>query len=226
MSPAAPSAAETRDVSAAPLRAFLAICLSPTVHERVVGLKRELAEAGAAVRWSRDESLHLTLKFLGSVTVDRLDDLRETLADSLAGIRSFPAHVAGLGVFPRLDRPRIVWVGVEAPELKHLAKAVETAATQLGFEAEERPFRGHVSLGRIKDRRDWARLAAPLKEHGEEDFGTFEVRQVTAFRSDLQRGGSVYTEIWSIPLSIGIGGGTHGIGRESRASTGSGRQPD
>jgi len=225
MTPAAERAAATRDASAAPVRAFLAIRLPPGVQERVVRLKHRLEETGAAVRWARDESLHLTLKFLGSVSSDRLDDLRTAVGQSVGAVPSFTARVAGLGVFPRPDRPRIVWVGVEAPPLKDLAAAVDMATAELGFQPEDRPFRGHVSLGRIKERRGWSRLAAALREHGEADFGTFEIREITACRSELQRGGSVYSDIWTVPLSIGIGGGDHGIGRESRASTGPGRQP-
>jgi 2'-5' RNA ligase len=170
------------------------------VHERVVKLKRELAATGAAVRWTRDEGLHLTLKFLGSVAGGRLDAVRDTVAPPLSEVASFPARVTGLGVFPRLERPRIVWVGVDAPELMHLAGLVESATATLGFANEARAFRGHVTLGRIKDRHGWAPLAAALKEHWADDLGTFDVRHVTAFRSDLQRGGSVYTELWTIPL--------------------------
>jgi 2'-5' RNA ligase len=178
------------------------------------------------VRWTRDEGLHLTLKFLGSVAVDHLDAVRAALAPLLAQTPSFTARVAGLGVFPRPERPRIVWVAVQAGELPRLAALVEKATSRLGFAAEERPFQGHVTLGRVTGRRGWAPVAAALKLHSDEDFGTFEVRHVTAFRSDLQRGGSVYTELWTIPLSTGIGGGDHGIGRESRAGAGPGRQPD
>jgi 2'-5' RNA ligase len=200
--------------------------MSPDVHDRLVRLKRDLAATRVPVRWARDEGLHLTLKFLGSIPADRLAKLRDALAQALAGVASFPARVAGLGAFPALERAQVLWVGVRAPELMRLAELVESAASRVGFAAEERPFHGHVTLGRIKDRRAFAPFAAGLKEHCNEEFGTFEVGHVTAFRSDLQRGGSVYTELWTIPLSNGIGGGDHGIGRESRASAGSGRQPD
>lgn len=199
----APSAPAPQE-SPVRVRAFLAIQMGSAVHERVAKLKRELAATGAAVRWTRDEGLHLTLKFLGSAAIDRLALLRDALAPLLAEVASFPARVAGLGVFPRLERPRIIWVGIQAPELMQLAGVVERAASRLGFPAEERPFQGHVTLGRVKDRRGWASLAAALKEHWDDDFGSFEVPQLTAFRSDLQRGGSVYTELWTIPLSTEI----------------------
>lgn len=209
----APSAVATHDGFAAPIRAFLAIRMAPAVHERVVRLKHQLAASGASVRWTRDESLHLTLKFLGELAADRLQSVRDSLAPVLAEVASFPARVTGLGVFPRPERPRVIWVGIEAPELMHLARLVERTTSTLGFTAEERPFRAHVTLGRVKDRSGWAPLANALEKYGENDFGTFEVRHVTAFRSDLQRGGSVYTEIWTIPLSIDIGGGDHGSRR-------------
>jgi 2'-5' RNA ligase len=200
--------------------------MAPAVHDRVAQLKRGLAATGAAVRWTRDEGLHLTLKFLGSATVARLDAVRDALAPLLAEVASFSAHVAGLGVFPRPERPRIVWVGIQASELARLAGLVEGATSKLGFHTEERPFHGHITLGRIKDRRGWAALAAALNEHWHDDFGSFEVRHIIAFRSDLQRDGSVYSELWNIQLAACIGGGDYGIRRESRACAGSGRQPD
>lgn len=187
-------------ISADSVRAFLAIPLQPSVLEKVAQLKRGLARTGAAVRWARDEGLHLTLKFLGTVTPERVEAVRQALAPRCAEIGPFWARVAGVGVFPRPQRPRILWVGVRASELAHLSRVVEEAAAEVGFAAETRPFRAHVTLGRIKDRHGWPALAKALEENRELDFGDFEVRHVTAFRSDLQRGGSVYSEIWTIPL--------------------------
>jgi 2'-5' RNA ligase len=190
--------------STARVRAFLAIRLAPAVHERVAKLKRELASTGAAVRWTRDEGLHVTLKFLGSVAVERLEAIRAILAPLAAEVGAFSARVAGLGAFPTLERPRILWTGVEAPQLARLAAVVDRAAAKLGFPAEERPFHGHVTLGRFKDRSGSSSLAVMLREHGRDDFGSFEVRHVSAFRSDLQRGGSVYTELWKVSLGTSI----------------------
>lgn len=182
------------------LRAFLAVPLPQAVRERVARLKHTLASTGVPVRWARDQGLHVTLKFLGSVTAARLDAVQAAVRPLLAGVEAFSVRVAGLGAFPRPQRPRVVWVGIDAPPLTELAALVDRGTSSLGFTPESRPFRSHVTLGRIKDSRACAPLAAALEEHRQDVFGTFEVRQVTAFRSDLQRGGSVYTELWEIPL--------------------------
>ena len=182
------------------MRAFLAVELSPGVQERLVEVKRELAQLGAAVRWVRDDNLHVTVKFLGSVAEDALDALRARLRDALHATAPMAASVRGLGAFPDLRRARVVWAGVECAPLPALAALADGAAARIGVLPETRPFRAHLTLGRVNGTRGWKPLAQDLAARAGEDFGGCALTELVALRSDLRPGGALYTKLWSIPF--------------------------
>jgi RNA 2',3'-cyclic 3'-phosphodiesterase len=184
------------------LRAFIAVSPSSEVQSRLVRLKTELARVGAAVRWVRDDGLHNTLKFLGSLDAALLVAIRAALTGAAADFQPFTITVAGLGVFPNLERPRVVWVGLHGTELAGLALAVERALEPLGFAPEARPHRAHITGAR-----GWKPLQGLLLAHWSDDLGSCTIDEVVAYRSNLQRGGSVYTRLWSIPLLFRREGG-------------------
>jgi len=192
------------------IRAFLAVDPSPEIHRRLVEVKSLLAETGAAVRWVRDEGLHVTMKFLGPVTRDGLEALCEELQDIRSTFRVFRLCIKNLGVFPDLRRPRVVWAGVESADLPRLARAVEEAAARAGFGTEQRPFRPHITLGRVKDTRGWPRLREVLAARRAIEVGTCEVTELVAYRSDLRPSGAVYTKLWTIPFDNPTQGEGHG----------------
>lgn len=182
------------------VRAFLAVEVSPSIHAALVTLKHELERSGAAVRWARDDGLHATVKFLGAVPEARLPALRAALTDAVGKTGAMIAGVRGLGVFPTLTRPRVVWVGLDCPPLARVAAAVDTALTPLGFAPETRPFRAHITLGRVNGPHGRQRLEAALRAHWSDDFGRCAIGGLVGFRSDLRRDGAVYTKLWTIPF--------------------------
>lgn len=195
------------------VRAFVAVDPGPAVHTALVRLKNTLAAVDADVRWVGDGGLHVTLKFLGATAPASLDQLRAGLADTLRDRLAIPVHVSGLGAFPSRNRPRVVWVGVTGDGLDDVARAVETAAVAAGFPAEERPFRPHITLGRVRGPRGARRLETALGAQGDADCGAGVVNEVIAYRSDLHRTGAVYTKLWTIPLVKPTEGDSHGHGR-------------
>jgi 2'-5' RNA ligase len=182
------------------MRAFLALDLTPEVHARLVEVKRELAHLGAAVRWVRDDNLHVTVKFLGNVAENALDEVRALLHAALRDSAPMAASVHGLGAFPDLRRARVVWAGVECAPLPALAAQVDAAAARVGVAPETRPFRAHLTLGRVNGMRGWTPLARVLAARAGEDFGACVFAELVAFRSDLRPGGALYTKLWSIPF--------------------------
>jgi len=182
------------------IRAFLAVDVSPEIHAALVELKGELARTGAAVRWVRDEGLHATVKFLGAVPEAQLPALRAALTDAVHPRPPLAASVRGLGVFPTLQRPRVVWVGLECAPLAALAAAIDGAVEPLGFAPETRPFRAHITLGRVNGPAGWPRLEAALHAHWGNDLGNCPLAELVAYRSDLRRDGAVYTKLWTIPF--------------------------
>ncbi|MCE5333850.1 MAG: RNA 2',3'-cyclic phosphodiesterase, partial [Desulfobacteraceae bacterium] len=140
----------------ATIRCFIAVDLSEAVRKRLGGLIRELGESGAEVGWVRPESIHLTLKFLGNVAVELTEEMKPVLRRIGEEAIAFRIEPAGCGAFPNVKQPRVVWVGLGGVN-KHLAalqKAVESAMIPFGFAPEDRPFRPHLTLGRVRGRRN------------------------------------------------------------------------
>jgi len=194
------------------IRSFVAVDLGAPVQHAVRALQDELVRIKADVRWVRPEGLHVTLKFLGSVEATRLERVRVALATALADQPALHVHVHGLGAFPGWRRPRVVWIGLQGDGMVQLAARVEDALAPLGFEREQRPFTPHLTVGRVNSPRGWARLEEVCKAHLDDDFGESDIDAVTIYRSTLQRGGAVYTLLWTIPLDQ-VKGASHDTGR-------------
>lgn len=185
------------------IRTFIALDLPPAELESIKTLQDELRRKVEGVRWVKSESLHLTLKFLGNVreeTVEALCSVLNRVCENHESFRLLPSHV---GAFPRLDRPRVIWLGMEGSleVLERLWKDLEKGCSSLGFEKEKRPFSPHLTLGRAKDVKKVAvRLPRVLKELETVTFEPFRVPAVHLYRSELRPDGAVYTKIKSFPL--------------------------
>jgi 2'-5' RNA ligase len=172
------------------LRAFFGIPLSEEARRVAGELQRRLRRLPGAesVRWVRPEILHVTLRFLGDVARERVPELAREVGRALAGETPFELRLGAVRGFPSARRPRVVALEVEEPErLVALAAAVERGTLAAGFAPEERGFRAHVSLGRLRDGRPPAveTVAAP-------DFPPSPVREVILYRSELSPSGSRY----------------------------------
>lgn len=185
------------------IRAFFAIDLDDGARQAAWDLLRALREApgGDDVRWVRREALHVTLRFLGNIAPEQVAPLAAAVGDEVAGTPPFAMTLGDARLFPTPRRPRVVVLEVgPEPELQELAAAVERGTSACGFAPEERSFRAHLTLGRIKRGRGPAPgdLSAPA--------GTASpVEEVVLFRSELQRSGAQYT-----PLEhVALGGNVH-----------------
>lgn len=182
-------------------RCFVAVSLAEPARSAVADYLAELRATIAGVAWARLDHLHLTLAFLGDVAPSRVPAVAARLRADLAAIPAFSSQVVGVGAFPNVTRPQVVWVGVTAPALGAVAEAVEGACAAEGFARERRPFRPHVTLGRVRvrSRRDAPDLAV-LARDGARAFGEAPVRNVTLFRSELAAGGTRHSALAAFPL--------------------------
>lgn len=188
------------------MRLFLAINLPPDERRAIRRATTAMRDAAHGVAWVGEERLHLTMKFLGEQPDAALAPLCETLAEVAAKSRSFDMRLGGLGAFPNLRAPRVVWMGVEhVPPLELLQHDVERACHGLGYELDGRAFRPHITLGRARDRmrRDEAKaLARAAREV--RYASTVNARTLDLMASELLAEGSRYRVL--AELSLGGGG--------------------
>ena len=181
------------------MRCFIAIDLSAGVRDALARLLASLRDAAprADVRWVDAAQLHLTLKFLGGVPDDRVPAISRALAEAVAGVGAVALSAGGVGAFPSLRRPRVLWAGTTggAAELAALAATVDRVAVAHGFPPEARPFRGHLTLGRVRSDRGGAALAKALAAAGAPDLGAWTASEVVLYESRLRPTGALYVPI-------------------------------
>ena len=146
------------------MRLFVGLPVVDDARQEIVGLLDRLRESGWPVRWVTDEGVHLTLKFFGEVAPERLEVIAEAVRFAGRNTPALPLRLAELGAFPSLVRPRVLWLGVEAPPpLELLHDRLERGGEEIGFAVEGRMFHPHVTLGRV---REGHRLPTSLEEFG------------------------------------------------------------
>ena len=146
------------------------------------------------------DNLHITLKFLGGVDETRLSEIGAALK-RWATVSAFDVAIRGLGAFPTVARPRVLWAGAPgAAGFTRLAESVDRALVALGFPSEDRGFTPHVTLGRVREPRRNPTLAAALEAAADRPFGTLQVERVSLMRSDLSSKGARYTELTAVAL--------------------------
>jgi RNA 2',3'-cyclic 3'-phosphodiesterase len=177
------------------IRAFLAIQPDRAVIDSLIGLQSELGDSGADIRWVSAEAIHLTVQFLGDVREEELPEIERGLSQRLSALEPFDIACRGLGVFPSQRRPRVLWVGLQGDGLARLADSVETVLSPLGFPPEEREFRPHITLGRLRSARGFEGLARILKTSGERSFGSTTIDHATLYKSQLRPDGAVHTPL-------------------------------
>ena len=194
------------------IRGFIAVNIGlnalRAVAEEQSGLRRRASERGVEVRWIAPQNMHVTLRVLGQVTEPMVAAIQDGLESILRTVAPFEVTAAGLGVFPDPRHPRVVWVGMrdEGGALGHLHEAISGVLVRMGFNLDEKPFRSHVTIGRVKGG-DGEALAACLAESGERTYGAFPVREIACYRSDLRPSGADYRMLWRLPL----GGRVRGV---------------
>ncbi|MHB8173339.1 MAG: RNA 2',3'-cyclic phosphodiesterase, partial [Nitrospirota bacterium] len=185
------------------IRTFIAIELPAEIKEAMAGVQAELRKSGADVGWVRPEGVHLTLKFLGDVEEVVVAGLGDALEDALKGEASFILQAKGVGTFPTPRAPRVIWLGVEGEvtRLSALAERVENVCAGLKFPAESRPFKAHLTLGRVKSPKGRDKLVKALEGFRDADLGEFKADAVSVMKSELRPSGAVYTEMRRIEFT-------------------------
>lgn len=188
------------------IRAFIAIELPAELRQQLARLQARLkADSQPIIKWVNPDSIHLTLKFLGNIPTSDIDLITQVMTDAAKRIAPFYLETGAPGAFPNLKRVQVVWVGLggEVDKLKRLQQIIETNLTQLGFAAEQRQFKPHLTLARLgkevppgERQRLGELIAATSFETGER----VKVNSLNLIRSQLTREGAIYTRISSAGL--------------------------
>ncbi len=180
------------------MRAFIAIDLPEAIHAALSQHQAAFRAACRDARWTHPEGIHLTLKFLGEISDAQVKQVTEALA-TLGKFPAFSVQVKGFGFFPDARRPRVFWVGVEAPPaLAELAQRVEAAMENIGFPREQRSFTPHLTLARFQVPRPQPGLQAALPREPP-DLGRVEVTEFFLFESRLSPHGAEYRKVARFP---------------------------
>ena len=184
------------------IRAFVAVDLEPQTVQKIAEAIVRLRPRIPGIRWLPPANFHLTLKFLGDIDEAKVEPIAAALERDLCPFSCFTINAKGLGVFPDLKRPRILWVGLIGGELNALASRVEKALFPFGFAAERRAFAPHLTVGR------WRQFDGSPKELGDEiekwrghDFGRSKIDEVILFQSVLKQEGAVYRPLKTVALT-------------------------
>lgn len=178
------------------IRTFVAIDVDAPLRRQVQDLIKTLSNTCTGVSWVAPQNVHLTLKFLGDVEDKDVYDVCRTVESAVAAWSPFRVPCRGVGAFPNLDRPRTVWLGLEDRDdrLAELQQAVENAFAKKGYPRETRPFRPHITIGRVRPhQRRLEKLIAQLKSPAGAEFGALPVEQCVVFSSELTPEGPLHT---------------------------------
>lgn len=191
------------------IRSFIAIELPDPIKASLSSLKDRMRPAQHPyVKWVGPEGIHLTLKFLGNIAQDRVPLIIEAIAQASQGVSPFRLQIGGLGAFPNLQRPQVIWVAItgEVEKLAILQTGIEQALVPLGFAPESRSFTPHLTLGRLRQR------ASPGERRSIGEFmmatefesgPAMEVKEINLMRSKLTPSGAIYSRLASIELKGG-----------------------
>jgi RNA 2',3'-cyclic 3'-phosphodiesterase len=192
------------------MRCFAALLLDPATRQAVADEVEQLRPLSRAVAWVPAENLHLTLRFLGEQPETALAGLTEALAEAARAAAPFALTFRTVGAFPGLERPRVLWAGLQegVREARAVQAGAETALEVRGFGREARPWHPHLTLGRVFDPRRWSRDAGPelraaLGRALVRPSPATRVEAIALVRSDLSREGARYTALAELPLGTG-----------------------
>lgn len=186
------------------IRAFVALKLPENIIYSIKRIQDDLKLYGFPVRWVRPEKMHLTMKFFGEISRSDINNIGAAMNNCAGSYAPLSLSAKGVGIFPGISRPRIIWTGIsgEASRLFDLHNALEKRFEEIHFKKEERPFKGHLTLGRFRERADNGKLVEALKKFQNFESEIFVAGELYLYKSNLRPEGPEYTELLNISLKL------------------------
>ena len=179
------------------IRTFIALELPPAVISLLAKVQENLKSMKFRAKWVRPENIHLTLKFLGNINPGDIDKIGGAMMAAVDDFAALTLVARGIGVFPGIKRPRVIWVGLggQIQLLFAMQRVLEDNLAALGFKKEKRQFKGHLTLGRFRQSVNPNTIRRVLQEFGNLASEEFTARRVIFYKSDLKPTGAVYSQL-------------------------------
>jgi len=184
------------------IRAFIAFPLPELISTRICDIQERLKSYRLPVRWVKPENVHLTLKFLGEISLSTIDGIAEVIEATVRDFSPLILFTNGLGVFPGIKKPRVIWIGISG-DIKPLSEIQANLETNLeikGFAKENRPFKSHLTLGRVKGDIHPENLIDILRSFSDFSSEPFEAGELVLYKSELKPSGALYTKLQTVYL--------------------------
>ncbi len=187
------------------IRAFLAIDFPDGIKATLGRIQERLKPLIGGVRWTKPESIHLTLQFFGYIPPDHIELISEIVKKNVEGVAPFMLNLGSPGAFPSITRPRVVYIGLggQTETLGRLQEKIASDLEGLGFKKEERAFTSHLTLGRLKAATRLPGVPEAFKKVMDLAEGSFVVDGLNLYRSELHPTGAVYTVLERYPFGAG-----------------------
>jgi 2'-5' RNA ligase len=183
------------------MRLFIAMPLPEKIEELLAEIIFDLKQIRSKVKWVTPKNIHLTLKFLGDTDEKKIPEIIEAIKKIGSDYKMVISEINKLGAFPNLRRPRVIWAGLDGSIdiLAEIAGKIENEMEKAGFEKENRPFKSHLTLGRVKDNFGIADLTQAIEKY---DFAPEQVvfDRIVLFKSTLTRQGPIYERLFETEL--------------------------
>jgi 2'-5' RNA ligase len=183
------------------MRTFIAVDTPENIKRKMTDVQSELKQSEADFKWETSNKFHITIKFLGEVKETMIDDIIGIIQEISSNFPPFPLQYEKVGSFPNLKNPRVIWIGCRdiSQNLSKIKHMLDGELKQFGFEAEERAFHPHITLGRVKSQRGIKNLI-PIIENLTFKSEVVECRQILIMKSTLKPSGSEYSIMQSVIL--------------------------
>ena len=183
------------------LRSFIAIELPEEVKSALSGLQDELKESMADIRWVKPDNIHLTLKFLGNIDGKNIGNIVKQIEGACAKYQFFELEISGIGVFPNIRSPRVLWAGIQYEDaFAGLYGEIENGLASIGYDREGRRFSPHLTLGRFRSFKGKASVSERIELHKNDRLGLIVVRTISLMESELSPAGAKYSRVAEIAL--------------------------
>lgn len=184
------------------LRCFIAIDIGSSIKKEIGEFVDSLKKYDSDIKWVSPENVHLTLKFLGDTPQDNLPGIGDSLRKAIFSYRPFYIKIHGTGLFPNRKNPRVIWVGLENTEtIGSLKGDIEDAMSSFGYQREDKDFRPHLTVGRVRSHKGMIGILKELDNFREKDFGSVEVDGIKLMKSELNPKGAKYTCLYDLLFS-------------------------